>query len=83
MSPWVKISDDPPDAADWLHCSNCGHLALLTRENVVYGAEVGDPCKYCNTPYKPATEENMRAAYPQGQWWWNAEDVGDVEHTAE
>lgn len=67
--PWIKVSDNPPDYNNWLKCDICGWLALKTQDNV-HASEVGEPCKYCSTLLRRATVEDMKEAYPDGQFEW-------------
>lgn len=64
---WTKTDPNPPNPDNWLICTGCGWLALLTQGNI-FACEVGEPCKYCSTPMIPATEADMRKAYPNGQY---------------
>lgn len=73
--PWIKITDEPPDYNDWLKCDGCGHLALKTKLPNLRASEIGEPCKYCDTPYRPATYEDMKKSYPHGQYEWKEEVV--------
>lgn len=68
--PWIKVSGDPPDFRDWLKCDGCGWLTLSSQPPNVYSCEAGEPCKYCSTLLRPATEQDMKLAYPERQFNW-------------
>lgn len=72
--PWIKASNNPPDHQNWLKCDGCGWLSLKTQDRV-YASEVGEPCKYCATPLRLATANDMSTAYPHGVYDWKDEPL--------